>query len=66
MTEPLQLSGLDRFAKDPDIELVRPKALTEQALIEAVRDVEGIAVRSAKLTPRVVAAARDLDRKSVV
>jgi len=60
MTEPLLPSGLDRFAEDPDIELMRPKALTEKALIEAVQEAEGIAVRSAKLTPQVVAAARNL------
>ncbi|MEM7078617.1 MAG: hydroxyacid dehydrogenase [Pseudomonadota bacterium] len=60
MTEPLQPAGQALFHDHPDIELVTPEALTEEALIEAVRDVQGIAARSAKITPNVIAAAPDL------
>ncbi len=60
MTEPLQPSGLAVFRDHPEVELVTPAALTEEALIEAVRGVDGIAVRSAKLTPNVLAAATSL------
>ena len=60
MTEPLQPAGSAVFEAHPEVELVRPEALTEEALIEAVADVEGIAVRSARLTPNVLAAATKL------
>lgn len=59
MTEPLRPSGQQRFA-EAEVEIIMPEALTEEALIEAVREVEGIAVRSAKLTPNVIAAAPEL------
>jgi D-3-phosphoglycerate dehydrogenase len=60
MTEPLQPSGQAVFNDHPDIELITPEAVTEEALVEAVQGVEGIAVRSAKLTPGVLAAATEL------
>ena len=60
MTEPLQPVGVAVFEQEPAIEVVRPGGLTEEDLIDAVAGVEGIAVRSARLTPRVLAAARDL------
>lgn len=60
MTEPLQPSGQDQFIDDPDVELVVPDSLTEDGLIEAVKGVEGIAVRSAKITRKVIAAATEL------
>lgn len=48
------------FEDHPDVELIRPADVSEQALIAAVADVDGIAVRSAKLTPQVLAAATRL------
>ena len=60
MTESLQPVGQAIFNDHPDVELVTPSALTEEALIEAVQGVHGIAVRSAKLTPAVLAAATEL------
>ena len=60
MTEPLQPSGQDQFVNDPEVELVTPESLTEEGLIEAVKGVHGIAVRSAKITPRVIEAATEL------
>lgn len=60
MTEPLHPSGQERFEQHPDVELITPEGLTEEALIEAVDGVQGIAVRSAKLTPAVIDAARSL------
>ena len=60
MTEPLQPVGQALFNDHSEVELVTPKDLSEAALIEAVEGVEGIAVRSAKLTPRVLAAATAL------
>ncbi len=60
MTEPLQPIGQDVFTNHADVEVVTPSALTEDALIEAARDVDGIVVRSAKLTPSVLAAAQKL------
>jgi D-3-phosphoglycerate dehydrogenase / 2-oxoglutarate reductase len=60
MTEPLQPSGQAVFNDHADVEVVTPEALSEEALIEAVREVQGIAVRSAKLTPNVLAAATEL------
>ncbi|MEM7362937.1 MAG: NAD(P)-dependent oxidoreductase, partial [Pseudomonadota bacterium] len=60
MTEPLQPVGVAVFEDHPDIELIRPEDTSEEALIEAARGVDGIAVRSAKLTANVLAAAPDL------
>lgn len=60
MTEPLQPSGQAVFNDHADVEVITPEALTEEALIDAVREVQGIAVRSAKLTPNVLAAAKEL------
>lgn len=60
MTEPLQPVGQDALRAHPGVELVEPEALSEDALIAAVQDVEGIAVRSARLTPAVIAAATAL------
>jgi len=60
MTEPLQPIGQEVFANHPDVEVVTPTALTEEALIEAARDVDGMVVRSAKITPNVLAAAKNL------
>ena len=60
MTEPLQPVGIAVFEDHPDIELIRPEDTSEEALIEAARGVDGIAVRSAKLTADVLAAAPDL------
>lgn len=60
MTEPLQPSGQNQFIEDPEIELVTPASLSEDDLIKAVHGVHGIAVRSAKITPRVIAAATEL------
>jgi D-3-phosphoglycerate dehydrogenase len=60
MTEPLQPSGLTVFDDHPGIEVIRPKDTSEEALTQAVVGVEGIAVRSAKLTPTVLAAATNL------
>ena len=60
MTEPLQPVGVAVFEDHPDIELIRPEDTSEGALIEAARGVDGIAVRSAKLTANVLAAASDL------
>lgn len=60
MTEPLQPIGQAVFHDHPDIEVIQPEALTEDALVEAARDVDGIAVRSAKLTPTVLAGATRL------
>ena len=59
MTEPLQPSGLERFA-EAGVEIVKPAALDEHSLADAARDVDGIAVRSAKITRKVVAAAVNL------
>ena len=56
MTEPLQPVGIAVFEDHPDIELIRPEDTSEEALIEAARGVDGIAVRSAKLTANVLAA----------
>ncbi len=64
MTEPLQPSGQQQFLDHPDVELVTPESLSEEALIDAVQDVDGIAVRSAKLTPKVIAAAKNLQAVS--
>ena len=60
MTEPLQPAGFELFESRADVELVRPESLTEEGLIAAVEGVEGIAVRSARLTPNVLAAATRL------
>ncbi|MAV24748.1 MAG: hypothetical protein CMQ05_01340 [Gammaproteobacteria bacterium] len=60
MTEPLQPIGIAVFEDHPDIELIRPEDTSEEALIEAARGVDGIAVRSAKLTADVLAAAPNL------
>jgi D-3-phosphoglycerate dehydrogenase len=60
MTEPLQPAGQTVFNDHPQSELVTPESIAEDSLIEAIRGVEGIAVRSAKLTPKVLAAATDL------
>ena len=60
MTEPLQPAGFEVFESRADVELVRPESLTEEGLIAAVEGVEGIAVRSARLTPNVLAAATRL------
>lgn len=60
MTEPLQPSGRTLFEQHPDVDLIIPPALTESALVEAVKGVHGIAVRSAKITPAVIAAATEL------
>ncbi len=60
MTEPLQPVGIAIFEDHPDIELIRPEDTSEEALIEAARGVDGIAVRSAKLTADVLAAAPNL------
>lgn len=60
VTEPLHAAGQAIFDDHPHIETLRPEALTEEALIDAVRDVEGIAVRSAKLNKNVIDAATGL------
>ena len=60
MTEPLQPIGQAQFNEHPDVTLVTPEALDEAALIEAAADVDGIAVRSAKLTANVLQAATRL------
>lgn len=60
MTEPLQPSGRNQFVEDSGVELVTPDSLTEEGLIEAVQGVHGIAVRSAKITPKVIEAASEL------
>ncbi len=60
MTEPLQPTGFEVFDANPDVQLIQPDSLTEAGLIEAVDGVEGIAVRSARLTPNVLAAATEL------
>ena len=60
MTEPLQPSGEAVFNDHPWVEVLTPDDVSEDALIEAVDGVVGIAVRSAKLTPRVLAAATEL------
>lgn len=60
MTEALQPSGRTLFEQHPEVELIVPEALTEDALVEAVKGVHGIAVRSAKITPSVIAAATEL------
>ena len=60
MTEPLQPIGQALFNDHSDIEVVTPEGLSEDALIAAVDGVEGIAVRSAKLTAKVLEAAKDL------
>ncbi len=60
MTEPLQPVGQAVFDDHPDIEVVTPEDTSEDALISVVSDVDGIAVRSAKLTPRVLAEAKQL------
>ena len=60
MTEPLQPVGQQVFADADDIEVVTPRDVTEEALLEVVTDVDGIAVRSARLTPKVLSAARRL------
>lgn len=60
MTEPLQPSGQAVFNDHPEIELITPESTSESSLIQAIEGVEGIAVRSAKLTPKVLAAATDL------
>ncbi|MAI41563.1 MAG: hypothetical protein CMP95_03810 [Gammaproteobacteria bacterium] len=60
MTEPLQPVGQALFHDSSEVELITPEELSEEALIAAVQGVEGIAVRSAKLTESVLAAATDL------
>ena len=60
MTEPLQPVGQALFHDNAEVELITPEELSEEALVEAVKGVEGIAVRSAKLTESVLAAATDL------
>ena len=60
MTEPLQPVGQALFHGNSEVELITPEELSEEALVAAVRGVEGIAVRSAKLTENVLAAATDL------
>lgn len=60
MTEPLQPVGQALFEARADVELVMPDGLDEASLIRAVQGVEGIAVRSAKLTAKVIEAAEDL------
>ena len=60
MTEPLQPIGQAQFKDHADVTLVTPEDLSEAGLIEAARDVDGIAVRSAKLTPAVLEAATNL------
>ena len=60
MTEPLQPSGQQRFADAAGVEVVTPSGLDERALIDAVQGVQGIAIRSAKLTPAVIDAATEL------
>jgi len=60
MTEPLQPVGRAVFEDHPEIEIISPEDLSEAALTAAVQGVEGIAVRSAKLTPKVLAAATAL------
>ena len=64
MTEPLQPAGRRLFDDHPEVELTTPEALTEEALVEAVRGVHGIAVRSAKLTANVIEAATQLEAVS--
>ena len=60
MTEPLQPVGQALFHDNAEVELITPEELSEEALVEAVKGVEGIAVRSAKLTETELAAATDL------
>lgn len=60
VTEPLQPVAYERFEQQAGLELVSPPGLDEAALVAAVADVDGIAVRSAKLTPAVLEAARNL------
>ena len=60
MTEALQPVGQQLFIDHPEIELIKPESLDEAGLIAAVAGVQGIAVRSAKLTPNVLAAATEL------
>ena len=60
MTEPLQPVGQALFNDHSEIELIIPEDVTEDALIAAVDGVEGIAVRSAKLTPKVLESATEL------
>lgn len=57
MTESLLATGIDVFDAHPDVEVVMPRDTSEEALIEAIADVDGVAVRSAQLTPAVLAAA---------
>ena len=59
MTEPLQPIGFDVFVEH-GVEVVQPDGLDETSLIAAVQGVDGIAVRSAKLTPAVLEAAGQL------
>ena len=60
MTESLLATGTDVFDAHPDVEVVTPRDTSEEALIEVIADVDGIAVRSAQLTPAVFAAAPKL------
>ncbi len=60
MTESLLATGTDVFDAHPDVEVVTPRDTSEQALIEVIADVDGIAVRSAQLTAAVLAAAPKL------
>ena len=60
MTEALLPTGIDVFEAHPDVEIVTPRDTSEAALIDVVGDVDGIAVRSAQLTPDVLAAAPKL------
>lgn len=60
MTEPLQPIGQAQFNDHPEVTLVTPDGLDEASLVAAVADVDGIAVRSAKLTAKVLQAAQRL------
>ena len=59
MTEPLQPIGYEVFVEH-GVEVVQPDGLDEASLIAGVQGVDGIAVRSAKLTPAVLEAAGQL------
>ena len=60
VTEPIHPEGLALLENHPDIDMVRMDACDEPALLDAVGTADGILVRSAFLTDKVLAAAPQL------
>ena len=58
--QPLHPDGIAMLEARDDVEIVRCDAIDEESLVEAARDIHAMTVRTARITPRILAAAPEL------